>query len=100
MFAEEGVAATPDELEGLRAGIDAVDEQIVRLLDERARLARRIGEIKLKSGLDVYDPAREQKVLNRVGALSRGDFPKRGLEAVDREIISSSISLEARLKVA
>jgi chorismate mutase/prephenate dehydratase len=89
-----------DEMGSLRAGIDSVDEEIVRLLDRRARLARRVGEIKQRNGLQAYAPAREREVLNRVTALSAGDFPKRGLEAVFREIISSSISLEARLKVA
>ena len=100
VFAEEGVAGTPEELKGLRDGIDAVDEEIVRLLDERARLARRVGEIKLAKGLEAYAPARERKVLDRVFLLSQGDFPKAGLEAVFREIISASISLEAPLKVA
>jgi chorismate mutase/prephenate dehydratase len=100
LFAERGVAGTPKELEGLRTRIDAVDEEIVRLLDERARLARRIREIKFAEGLEAYDPARERKVLDRVSLLSRGDFPKAGLEAVFREIISSSISLQAPLKVA
>jgi chorismate mutase/prephenate dehydratase len=78
VFAEEGAPGTPGELDDLRAGIDAVDEQIVRLLDERARLARGVGEIKQKSGLDAYAPARERKVLNRVVASAAGDFPKRG----------------------
>jgi chorismate mutase/prephenate dehydratase len=100
VFAEEGAAGTPKELEGLRAAIDAVDEEIVRLLDERARLARGIGEIKHAEGLEAYAPARERKVLDRISLLSRGDFPKAGLEAVFREIISASISLEAPLKVA
>ena len=94
----EGVRS--DELGLLRAGIDEVDQEIVRLLDRRARLARRIGEIKQEGGLEAYAPARERAVLNRVMALSAGDFPKGGLEAVFREIISSSISLEASLKVA
>jgi chorismate mutase / prephenate dehydratase len=89
-----------DEMGALRAGIDEVDEEIVGLLDRRARLARRIGEIKQESGLEAYAPARERAVLNRVTALSANDFPQRGLEAVFREIISSSISLEAPLKVA
>ncbi|MCA1848008.1 MAG: chorismate mutase, partial [Actinobacteria bacterium] len=40
-----------DEMGVLRAGIDSVDEEIVRLLDRRARLARRVGEIKQKNGL-------------------------------------------------
>jgi chorismate mutase/prephenate dehydratase len=89
-----------EEMEALRAGIDSVDEKIVRLLDRRARLARRIGEIKRDQKLEAYAPARERAVLDRVASLGVGDFPQRGLEAVFREIISSSISLEARLKVA
>ena len=91
---------TRDQMEALRAGIDEVDEKIVGLLDQRARLARRIGEIKQENGLEAYAPARERAVLDRVASLGAGDFPMRGLQAVFREIISSSISLEARLKVA
>src|SRR5919107_3770473 len=91
---------TKEEMGALRAGIDSVDEEIVRLLDRRARLARKIGEIKRENGLEAYAPARERAVLDRVASLGAGDFPARGLEAVFREIISSSISLEARLKVA
>jgi chorismate mutase/prephenate dehydratase len=91
---------TSDEMEALRAGIDEVDEKIVRLLDQRARLARRIGEIKQENGLEAYAPARERAVLDRVRSLGAGDFPMRGLQAVFREIISGSITLEARLKVA
>src|SRR5918998_2022639 len=94
---EEG---TKEEMGALRDAIDEVDEEIVRLLDRRARLARRIGEIKQENGLEAYAPARERAVLNRVTALSAGDFPRGGLEEVFREIISSSISLEARLKIA
>jgi chorismate mutase/prephenate dehydratase len=87
-------------MQDLRRGIDSVDEEIVRLLDRRAWMARRIGEIKHQKGLAAYAPARERVVLDRVAALSEGEFPRRGLQAVFREIISSSISLEGRLKVS
>jgi chorismate mutase / prephenate dehydratase len=99
---EASVADVPPgkEMGEIRLKIDAVDEEIVRLLDRRAWLARRIGEIKHQNGLAAYAPARERAVLDRVAALSEGEFPKRGLHAVFREIISSSISLEGRLKVA
>ena len=99
---EHPVADVPPgtEMETLRRGIDSVDEEIVRLLDRRAWMARRIGEIKHQNGLAAYAPARERVVLDRVAALSEGEFPRRGLQAVFREIISSSISLEGRLKVA
>jgi chorismate mutase/prephenate dehydratase len=98
--AESGDMPLKTEMETLRQGIDSVDEEIVRLLDRRAWLARRIGEIKHQRGLTAYAPARERAVLDRVLALGEGEFPRRGLQAVFREIISSSISLEARLKVA
>ncbi|CAN5221349.1 prephenate dehydratase [soil metagenome] len=98
MFAEEDKGQ--GGMDGLRDDIDAVDAEIVRLLDRRARLARSVGELKREHGLDTYVPARERKVLDRVVSLGDGDFPQRGLEAVFREIISSSISLEASLKIA
>ncbi|MDQ4106807.1 MAG: prephenate dehydratase [Actinomycetota bacterium] len=98
MLAED--RGRPDGMDELRAGIDAVDEEIVRLLDRRARLAREIGEIKRAKGLETYAPARERRVMDRISSLSEGDFPRRGLEMVFREIISCSISLEEALKVA
>src|SRR5918997_514274 len=85
-------------MEALRRGIDSVDEEIVRLLDRRAWLARRIGEIKHENGLAAYAPARERAVLDRVATLGDGEFPRRGLQAVFREIISSSITHEAALR--
>ena len=99
---EAGVAdvSPGEEMGEIRVKIDSIDEEIVRLLDRRAWLARRIGEIKHQNGLAAYAPARERAVLDRVAALSEGEFPRRGLQAVFREIISSSISLEGRLKVA
>ncbi|MGI8866147.1 MAG: prephenate dehydratase domain-containing protein, partial [Rubrobacteraceae bacterium] len=100
MFAEESARSAQEEMDPLRQEIDAVDTEIVALLDRRARAARRIGELKQQQGLDTYVPSRERKVMNRVFELSEGDFPRSGLETVFREIISCSISLEARLKVA
>lgn len=91
---------SPAEMDELRQSIDEVDGELVRLLDKRARLARRIGEVKQARGLHAYAPDRERKVFDRVTSLSAGDFPRRGLESVFREIISSSISLEAPLKIA
>ncbi len=101
----EGVASSAGEvshaeMDEIRRGIDEVDGELVRLLDRRARLARRIGEVKHARGLHAYAPDRERKVFDRVTSLSEGDFPRRGLESVFREIISSSISLEAPLKIA
>jgi chorismate mutase len=70
--------ATPDavELEAIRAEIGRVDEAIIFLIDERLRLARRVGELKRTAGLGVLDPSREAAVVRRAGALAR----ERGLD--------------------
>lgn len=64
------------ELDAVRAEIERVDEAIVFLIDERLRLARRIGELKRTAGLRVLDPSREAAVVRRAGALAR----ERGLD--------------------
>jgi chorismate mutase len=63
-------------LDAVRAEIERVDEAIVFLIDERLRLARRIGELKRTAGLRVLDPSREAAVVRRAGALAR----ERGLD--------------------
>ncbi len=69
-------AADTVELEALRAEIGRVDEAIVSLIDERLRLARRVGELKRTVGMGVLDPSREAAVVRRAGALAR----ERGLD--------------------
>lgn len=57
---------TPLDLETLRLGIDAVDQQILKLLHERVRLVLAVGEYKRQRGREVYDPERERAVLQRL----------------------------------
>jgi chorismate mutase len=59
------------DLEATRAEIERVDEAIVFLIDQRLRLARRVGELKRAAGLRVLDPGREAAVVRRAGALAR-----------------------------
>jgi chorismate mutase-like protein len=59
------VTAKP-ELDELRRGIDAVDQQILKLLHERVRLVMQVGEYKRERGIPVYDPARERALLDRL----------------------------------
>lgn len=86
-------------LDGLRAKIDAVDTRLVALLNERAALAQRIGEIKRQRGEPAYDPARHRRVLRRVRAKSAGPFPPDQLERVYTEIMSASLILEEALRI-
>lgn len=87
-------------LESLRAEIDRIDAEIVRLLNERARIARQIGEIKRQSQKGAFVPSREEQILDRLVRLNGEALPKEGLIAIYREIISACRSLEANLTVA
>jgi chorismate mutase/prephenate dehydratase len=84
----------------LRAKIDRVDQELVRLMNDRAQLALEIGKVKSSSGIKAYAPAREDEVLSRVLSLSKGPLADRCVRAVFREIISGSRSLEKDLRVA
>jgi len=87
-------------LETLRSKIDRIDRELVELVNERATLALRIGEIKNTQGQCVYAPGREETILARVQELSQGPLPDECIRTVFREIISGSRALERRLRVA
>ena len=55
------------DLDELRRSIDAVDQQILRLLHDRVRLVMAVGEYKRERHIPVYDPARERDLLDRLG---------------------------------
>src|SRR5476649_681132 len=91
--------AEADSLDQLRVKIDQIDEQIVALLNSRARVVVEIGKIKQSQGTQIYAPDREKAVLEKVRQLNRGPLPDRCLEAVYRELMSGSFALERPLRI-
>lgn len=89
-----------EELRRNREGIDAIDREVLRLLNERVRLAAEIGRIKGENGAEYYDPAREAEVMAKLENLNAGPLTDSTLRAIYREVISASIALEKRLIVA
>ena len=87
-------------LEKLRTRIDAIDEELVRLLNERTALAAEIGRVKIQRGNEVYAPTREREVLDHVAAVNRGPLDRQALGAIYREIMSAALALESAVKVA
>ncbi|MGB9594951.1 MAG: chorismate mutase, partial [Candidatus Poribacteria bacterium] len=83
----------------LREKIDSIDEEILRLLNERTKLALEIGKLKTERDSPTYVPHREQEIVNRLTAINKGPFPNAGLAYVYREIISACRSLEKPLTV-
>ena len=88
------------ELEKLRKEIDAIDMEILRLLNQRARLAIDIGKIKKEEKLSTHVPQREREIYERLERENKGPFPNEALRVVFREIMSASLSLEQPLRVA
>ena len=87
-------------LESLRQSINDKDREIIRLLNERARISIKIGEVKGKTGIHVYDPAREAIVYNNLQELNPGPLPQEGVKAIFREIISASRDLQKPTTIA
>ncbi len=89
-----------EQINELRKKIDDIDNRIIDLLNERARIVIEVGDIKKTHKLDFHSPGRERQILERLTARNTGPFPQDTLRAVYREILSSSLSLERPLKVA
>jgi chorismate mutase/prephenate dehydratase len=87
-------------LDELRKRIDELDEQIVRMINERARVVLEIAEAKSARGEPFYAPSREGQVYKRIRQINEGPISDVCLQAVYREIISGSLALEIPLKVA
>jgi len=89
-------------LPSLRQAIDAVDDQVLDLLNRRAALAAEVGRLKAAAapGALFHAPAREREVLARLEAASGGPFPVAAVRTVFQEIMSACLSLEKPLRVA
>src|SRR5215469_9374004 len=90
------------KLEAVRARIDAVDEQIQRLINERAKLAQLVGISKSRDGhtVDFYRPEREAQVLRRARERNRGPLRDEEVVRLFREIMSACLAQQEPLKVA
>jgi chorismate mutase/prephenate dehydratase len=93
-------ASRAPAIAALRRKIDRFDQQLIKLMNERARLALEIGQLKRSCGVSAYAPAREDEVLSRVVTLNKGPLSERCVRNVFRELISGSRSLEKLLRVA
>lgn len=84
----------------LRSQIDAVDLQLIALLNKRAGLAHEVGEIKRVEGSVVFRPDRENQVIANLQANNTGPLRPHSIAIIWREIMSACRALEAPLRVA
>jgi chorismate mutase / prephenate dehydratase len=83
-----------DRLEELRAEIDAIDRQLIDLLNRRAALGLEAGRAKAAAGRPMVDPERERQVLERVAAASAGPLPTEYVVALYAGLIETIRTLE------
>ena len=88
------------KLADLRRQIDAVDASIIASLNQRARLAMAVGEVKHETGAPVYRPEREAQVLAKQAAANQGPLSAVAITSIYREVISACRELERRMRVA
>jgi chorismate mutase len=84
------------ELSDWRKRIDALNLQLLELLNERAKCAQAIGELKKKKMLPVYDPAREQQVFEAVLGRNQGPLPDEAIQRIFECIMIEHRRLEEK----
>ena len=89
-----------DKLTPLREQIDAIDAQLLDLLNQRARLAQQVGHVKAETLAPVFRPEREAQVLRGVAARNPGPLKSTDVQTIFREVMSACRSLEKRVTVA
>lgn len=91
--------ATP-ELASLRVQIDNLDQQLLTLLNQRALVAERVGEVKKHEGSAFFRPDRVAQVIEKIKGANPGPLKSQHVAAIWREIMSACLALESPQRVA
>ena len=92
-----------DLLKQFRDKIDGIDEQMLALVNERAKLAREIGHVKQTGGKDdgvIYRPEREAQILRRLQGNNAGPLSNEAVSNIFRGVMSNCRALEKELAIA
>ena len=83
-----------EDIQQYRKEIDRLDDEILRLLNERSKNVIEIGKLKKQSGAEanLHTPAREAEIVERLTRQNRGPFPNDAIRSVYREVMSASLS--------
>lgn len=90
MTREEAAAA----LEKFRKEIDAIDVELLTLLNRRTRVVEQIGQVKENVNLPIYEPKREHAVFRNVTENNRGPLDSDALQRIFERIIDEMRSLQ------
>ena len=91
---EDASVADDEGIARWREKIDAVDRQIVELLNQRAHCVLAIGSHKSRLGLTIYDPAREEEIVRQAIAANEGPLEDAAIRRLFERILDESRRLE------
>ncbi|WP_303721207.1 chorismate mutase [Malonomonas rubra] len=82
------------DIDDIRVKINQLDDELLRIFNERALLALEIGHIKKKLNLPIYDPKREKLIFERMKQINPGPLENEAIVRLFERVIDESRSLE------
>ena len=88
--------STQDRIEELRSRVDEVDRELIRILNERARIVQEIVAIKAEAGMPLFDPRREEEILRKVAEQNQGPIYDSSMREIFELILHRIRDLEVQ----
>jgi chorismate mutase len=97
LFALDSNGGTQERLEACRQQIDSLDQRIVELVQQRARVVEEVGNIKREAHLPVTVPSREQQVIEKAQELAKGGpLPPEAVGRIYQKLVEEMRNWEAK----
>jgi chorismate mutase len=87
---------TQNRIEDLRSRVDEVDRELIRILNERARIVQEIVAIKADAGKPLFDPRREEEILQKVAEQNQGPIYDTSMREIFELILHRIRDLEVQ----
>ncbi len=87
-------------LKALRDKLDSIDNELLKLINERMEIVHQVGAVKAQSGGAIYRPEREKAIIDRLESLNEGKLNRSAIEALFLEIFAISRNLELPENIA
>ena len=86
------------DLQVSRKQIDEIDSQIVKLFEERMKVANEVAKYKMETGKAVFDKEREEQKLDSLSKISHGKFNERAVRELFSQIMSISRKYQYKVR--
>ena len=85
-----------NRIEDLRSRVDEVDRELIRILNQRARIVQEIVAIKAEAGKPLFDPRREEEILQKVAEQNEGPIYDTSMREIFELILHRIRDLEVQ----